>query len=318
MWSDPLLLAVFEHFPPRATILRESPGRPEEEFELETTRPFHLWFGLEPTSCSAVATYSIWGVGSAVAQCGSSAMALARSSAWRSRRTRFRLPQSSRAASVPRMWRLSSAGARRLPFAAESFDLITMYDVLEHVVSPRATLDECWRVLRPGGFSPPCSLRITTSLEGRTFTASPPAFRASTSCSRHGSSRSACEKLLQRQGVDYERYLRAEPTDKLWNQNGLTVSGCLRMIAATDFRTREVRLLGHRDPRIRDEERPADGPATNSWHGPRRCPTSEKPSAPACVRYWRKVVEPTIRARADRAPATNEAPSTTPLHELRR
>lgn len=37
-------------------------------------------------------------------------------------------------------------------FPAESFDVVTMWDVLEHVESPAAYLRECWRVLAPGGW----------------------------------------------------------------------------------------------------------------------------------------------------------------------
>lgn len=38
-----------------------------------------------------------------------------------------------------------------LPFADRSFDAIVSFDVLEHVRSVEATLNECWRVLRRGG-----------------------------------------------------------------------------------------------------------------------------------------------------------------------
>jgi SAM-dependent methyltransferase len=38
-----------------------------------------------------------------------------------------------------------------LPFEPQTFDAILSFDVFEHVQSPRATLSECWRVLKPGG-----------------------------------------------------------------------------------------------------------------------------------------------------------------------
>ena len=38
-----------------------------------------------------------------------------------------------------------------LAFPDESFDAILTYDVLEHVQDLERTMDECWRVLRPGG-----------------------------------------------------------------------------------------------------------------------------------------------------------------------
>lgn len=38
-----------------------------------------------------------------------------------------------------------------LPFAANSFDVILLSEVIEHVASPEFTLRECWRVLKKGG-----------------------------------------------------------------------------------------------------------------------------------------------------------------------
>lgn len=38
-----------------------------------------------------------------------------------------------------------------LPFAENSFDVILLSEVIEHVASPEFTLRECWRVLREGG-----------------------------------------------------------------------------------------------------------------------------------------------------------------------
>lgn len=43
------------------------------------------------------------------------------------------------------------ADATRLPFADESFDLVTMFDLLEHVPSDHVAVAEAKRVLRPGG-----------------------------------------------------------------------------------------------------------------------------------------------------------------------
>ncbi|HZQ07632.1 MAG TPA: methyltransferase domain-containing protein [Anaerolineae bacterium] len=38
-----------------------------------------------------------------------------------------------------------------LPFADNSFDVILMSEVIEHVISPEFTLRECWRILRNNG-----------------------------------------------------------------------------------------------------------------------------------------------------------------------
>lgn len=48
-------------------------------------------------------------------------------------------------------WLDAVADAQRLPFAAESFDNVVLFDVLHHVERPRMFLDEAARVLRPGG-----------------------------------------------------------------------------------------------------------------------------------------------------------------------
>lgn len=188
MWSDPLLLAVFEHFPPRATIFKDSPGRPKEEFELETTRPFHHWFGL--AADELFGGRDVLDLGSGF---GGSAVWFERYGARSVVGVEVEEDKVAYAAEFA-----SRVGAENvafvrgrgeaLPFAANSFDLITMYDVLEHVVSPRATLDECWRVLRPGGLLATVFPPYYDILGARTFTATPRVFRASTSCLRHGSS----------------------------------------------------------------------------------------------------------------------------------
>lgn len=41
--------------------------------------------------------------------------------------------------------------ATRLPFADRRFDLVTMFDVIEHIPADRAAMAEALRVLRPGG-----------------------------------------------------------------------------------------------------------------------------------------------------------------------
>jgi len=49
---------------------------------------------------------------------------------------------------IPRL----QAAAEDLPFASESFDAVTMIEVLEHTDRDSQVLKECFRVLKPGGF----------------------------------------------------------------------------------------------------------------------------------------------------------------------
>jgi SAM-dependent methyltransferase len=255
MWSDPILLAVCARFPPRVTIFKDSEGRPEEEFDLETTRPFHRWFGMTPDQLFR--ERDVLDLGSGF---GGSAVWFERYGA-RSvigmEVERDKVVSAEAFASRVDAKNVTFALGRgeSLPFAEASFDLVTMYDVLEHVVSPRDTIAECWRVLRPGAllavvFPPYYDIVGGSHLHG--YATRVPGLNLIFTTRQL---RSACEKLLQSQGIQYGRYLREEPTDKLWNQNGLTVGAFLRIVAGSDFEVEQMRLLGHRDPRVHDEER---------------------------------------------------------------
>ena len=64
--------------------------------------------------------------------------------------SRFAIGQASRFAG-PAVGRLLAAHGERLPFADGTFDVVTAFDVLEHVPRPELLIAEVARVLRPGG-----------------------------------------------------------------------------------------------------------------------------------------------------------------------
>lgn len=47
--------------------------------------------------------------------------------------------------------RLVCADSQRLPYASNSFDVVTAFDLIEHVEGDQLLVNEAWRVLRPGG-----------------------------------------------------------------------------------------------------------------------------------------------------------------------
>jgi 2-polyprenyl-3-methyl-5-hydroxy-6-metoxy-1,4-benzoquinol methylase len=110
-----------------------------------------------------------------------------------------------------------------IPLPRGNFDLVTLDDVLEHVISPKLVLDECWRVLRPGGraaivFPPYYDVLDGSHLSGRAtkFPGLNLLFTAQVL-------RSAAQGTLKDQEIDFEPFFREVTTDKLWNQNGLTI-----------------------------------------------------------------------------------------------
>lgn len=56
-----------------------------------------------------------------------------------------------RRASAAAPGRVLVANALRTPFAADAFDVVTLWDVLEHLSDPHAAIAEVARLLRPGG-----------------------------------------------------------------------------------------------------------------------------------------------------------------------
>ena len=119
-----------------------------------------------------------------------------------------------------------------LPLSADSVDCVLSYDVLEHVCDPGKTLQECLRVLRPGG-----------SL----YAVFPPFHHPTGAHFESWLSRMpwpnvlfSCPTLLRAGGTILS--LRADtyqpaplrPTDKLWGLNGLTIKDLRQVVNGLD------------------------------------------------------------------------------------
>jgi SAM-dependent methyltransferase len=249
--ADRILLGLFERFPPRSSIFKEAEGRPQSEYDAEADRAFPLWFGLTPEAMFA--SRDVLDLG-----CG-----------FGGRSVRFREQGARSVLGVEvtdEKVQLASkfvedhgaagvtfrrtAGARDIPADDNSFDLITMYDVLEHVVDARATLEECRRVLRPGGllatvFPPYYSARSGSHLHG--YATRLPGLNL---IFPSRTLRRATATHLDTLGVDWRSYLRDEPSDRLWNMNGITIRHFNRLIDELGFVRRSIRYFGDLDHRV--------------------------------------------------------------------
>jgi SAM-dependent methyltransferase len=138
---------------------------------------------------------------------------------------------------------LGSGEDIRLP--RDKFDLVTLDDVLEHVISPKLVLDECWRVLRPGGraaivFPPYYDLLDGSHLSGRATK-----FPGLNLLFTTQALRSAVERHLTDQEIDFEPFFREVATDKLWNLNGLTIKGFRGIVNDSAFELEKIHYMGH-------------------------------------------------------------------------
>jgi len=251
MWSDRILLSIFDRFPPESTIFVAPDGRAEHEYESEPpAREFSRWFGLAPAELFAgndVLDLGCGYGGKAIRYLEHGAASVTGVEISDEVVAGARLFAEQRG--VGDRARFVVGTGESIPLADEQFDLVTMDDVMEHVVSPGEVLDECRRVLRPGGrlalvFPPYYDVTGGSHLHG--YATRVPGLNLVFSTR---SLKSATRELFERDGIDYRRWLRDEPTDKLWNMNGLTVRGFERLIAERDFEVEAQILYGHGDRR---------------------------------------------------------------------
>ena len=248
-WLDGLLLSLFRTFPPKETIFKEPGPRSEREYRQECDFGFHRWFGL---GTELFVGKDVLDVGSGF---GGRPVRYAEYGA----RTVTGLEISDELSSYAHAFASSKRAPKvrfvtgigeKLPFQASQFDLITMFDVMEHVVSPREVLKECWRVLRPNGllatvFPPYYHLRAGSHLEGYATTLPGLNLVFPTRVLKR-----AAVEFLEENEINYFPFVREVPTDKLWNMNGLTVRGFKRLVGRSQFKPELLRCLGDLDHRV--------------------------------------------------------------------
>jgi SAM-dependent methyltransferase len=246
-WRERLLLAIFRRFPATDTIFKDPGPRAQAEYASELELPFQRWFGLGP---ELFAGRDVLDLGSGFggrtirfAELGARVTGVEIDDEVVARALSF---ASSRAVNA----RFLKGSGEHIPCADESFDLVTMFDVLEHVVSPEAVLAEIRRVLRPGGsaaivFPPYYDVTAGSHLHG--YATSFPALNLFFSTR---ALRRAARALFAEQNLDWRRCLREVPTDKLWNQNGLTVLTFRSLLRDCGLRVARFDTLGHMEPRL--------------------------------------------------------------------
>lgn len=255
--AESILLRIFRRFPPKTTIFRDLSDNASVEYQSEQDWPFWRFFGRgrelfagrdvldlgcgwggRPVRWLEVGANTVCGV-----EVSETQVSLAREFAKEKHleeRARF----------------LIGVG-EAIPCQDETFDLVVMNDVMEHVETPERVVAECHRVLRPGGrfatvFPPYYDVFGGSHLHG--YATSVPGLNLLfTTRALKGATR----RLFAEQGVDHRPFMREAPTDKLWNMNGLTVSGFEAIVERSPFEVEQLWLMGHLDRRYVDLTRPA-------------------------------------------------------------
>lgn len=260
MITDPVILAIYRRFPPRESIFKPSDGRAELEYDRHSSETF---FGLFERDLSVVVGKDVLDLG-----CGFGSQAVQYLEAGAKHVVGVEIDDDkvghARSFAEERGFGAVSSFVvgmgERLPLGDRSFDVVTMDDVLEHVIDPEAVLRECHRVLRPGGvllasFPPYYCIHGGSHLEGYATR-----FPGMNLLFTTKALRSASQQLFERENLPWRDYLREVPTDKLWNQNGLTAHGVGRIVRSIPFSQTTVRYIGLRDRRKASMREPLPTP----------------------------------------------------------
>jgi SAM-dependent methyltransferase len=134
------------------------------------------------------------------------------------------------------------AEGERLPFPNKSFDVICSYDVFEHVADLKLCLEECYRMLRPGGvlygiFPPFHHPTGGSHLHG--YISRSPAPNLLFPCSVI---MKAVEQLMRDRGQTYRPPV-IRLTDPLWSVNGTTIRSFKRILSTLPFQQKQIWLM---------------------------------------------------------------------------
>jgi SAM-dependent methyltransferase len=125
-----------------------------------------------------------------------------------------------------------------LPFADNSFDVVTSYDVFEHVQDLGRVLDECRRVLKPGGVLyavfPPFYHPTGSHFEG--YVSKMPYANVLFPCKTLVA---AVDLVLAERGDGYRPH-ELRPGDKLSSLNGVTIRSFRKLLLSSHFSRRKV------------------------------------------------------------------------------
>jgi 2-polyprenyl-3-methyl-5-hydroxy-6-metoxy-1,4-benzoquinol methylase len=250
--AERALVCLFRRFPPHETIFKPSDARAAEEYHDEKRFPFYRFFARGPELFS---DKDVLDLGSGF---GGRPVAYLEHGAARVTGIEIANEPVERAREFAAHMRAADATfavgtGEEIPSDDDSFDLITMNDVMEHVVSPERVLAECWRVLRPGGrlalvFPPYFDVTAGSHLSG--YATSVPGLNALFSTSTL--KRAATVVLEEREAPHWRNFLRDVPSDELWNMNGLTVREFKRLVERSPFQIERRSYIGHLDHRLSD------------------------------------------------------------------
>lgn len=259
MWTDRIILELCRRFPAEETIFQPSQGRAEAEYARMSAEPFLRLFG---RTVADLRGQCVLDLGSGF---GSQAVHYAEAGARQVIGLEIEEDKVlhsrafAKSKGVADVISFVAGAGEQLPFASDSFDLITMDDVMEHVVTPELVLRECFRCLKPGGsllmVFPPYYCVVGGSHLGG-YATRVPGLNLLFSAKRL---KSGVVPYLEEAGQPWRSYLREVPSDKLWNLNGLTIAKLQRLLAQVPFEA-DIWLMGLRDRRKPSPRRPLPTP----------------------------------------------------------